>query len=303
MGTNSSVTSPASPPRPNSPRLRDFFLSAGSLPSLPGTTAMLSSKKRWNWFLRWDSWVLSTPSSVPIWRRKFLMMPVRVVSTVPVRPGFWASAAGCCSGWAAGCGRGSGCGWGLDWLDWGCGAVRRVWAGVWAAARAGACAGVWAGRAEEACRAGAEAAARPEAGIWAASAAAWFWKIGRSASRSLMACVEKRDSGSFRSPLTSTAGMSASEMGPSVAVKVSSGAVLRGMVRRMSSTLLSVMPSRIPLASCSRFSSCRMRSTESLVRLLGMVVLSPFSAWIAMGGCGDAAPPLAGVTGRCPGGA
>ena len=256
MGTNSSVISPVSPPppKPKMPRFLRFF-SAGMRPSSPGTTATLSSKNFWNWFFRWESWAVV-----------HIFFPAHLAQEV-----FDDAGAGGVHRVGAGRLPGSR----LRILHGGgpgCGLLRAglLRAGLLRAGllRAGLRPGFLlpgpGGRGGAPCRLG----GRGRLGTL-------LPEDGRSASRSSMAWVEKRDSGSATSALTSTLGISASGMGPRVAVTSSAGAVLRGMLRRISSTLRSVTPSRMPLASCSWFSSCRMRSTESFVRLLGMFGISP----------------------------
>ena len=124
-----------------------------------------------------------------------------------------------------------------------------------------------------------------------------FFIVGRSRRMSSSTAVENRSSVVTSLPSISTAGRSSCPMGPRPPWAVPRVSVSRPTLRRISSTLRSLTLSRTTSRVCWTLSSCKIRSTESLVRLLGMVY-SPFPGLrvFAPGrGCRPAPAPLRGA--------
>ena len=97
--------------------------------------------------------------------------------------------------------------------------------------------------------------------------------LGRSPSRSSSTAVENRSSVLKLLPLPSViSGRSSFWMGPNAEPPPEDSSMLPWpRLCRMASTWRSVTLSRMPRSACSWLSSSRMRSTESFVRLLGML--------------------------------
>ena len=203
--------------------------------------------------------------------KKALMMLVRVVSPDVASAGL---GSGCGAGFVSGCTCGAGC-WGAVCAGAGragCGTgserTGRVGCTVcilFCFSTLGSTSGMRRGSGTEAGRRA--GAAGPGLFFLAARI------LGRSPSRSSSTAVENRSSVLKLLPLPSViSGRSSFWMGPNAEPPPEDSSMLPWpRLCRMASTWRSVTLSRMPRSACSWLSSSRMRSTESFVRLLGML--------------------------------